>query len=38
MCPFAKSEELIYFCTRATSSGYIDHVNAENAFLLLIKK
>jgi len=38
MHPFVKLEDLIYFCTRATSSGYIDHVNAENAFLLLIKR
>ena len=38
MYPFVKLEELNYFCTRATSSGYIDYVNAENAFLLLIKK
>ena len=35
---FWKLEELIYFCHRATTSGYIDLVNAKNAFLLLIKK
>jgi hypothetical protein len=38
MCSFVKLEDLTYFCIRATSSGYIDHVNAENAFLLLIKR
>ena len=38
MYSFVNLEDLSYFCGRATSSGYIDYVNAENAFLLLIKK
>ena len=38
MHPFVKLEDLTYFCTRATTSGSIDYVNAENAFLLLIKR
>jgi hypothetical protein len=38
MFPFWKLKELIYFCHCATTSGYIDLVNAKNAFLLLIKK
>jgi len=38
MKPFVILGDLTYFCHRATSSGYIELVNAEDAFLLLIKR
>ena len=37
MVPFVILEVLTYFCLRATTSGYIDLVNAKNAILLLNK-